>query len=236
MRKILITNDDGIGSDGLARLAAAAAKFGEVWIIAPDGQRSAMSHYITLHDHIDVYEVNDFPIKVAHAYKTTGTPADCIRFGLINYVRADVVLAGINFGYNCGQDIQYSGTAGAAFEGASEGVHSIAFSEGSGGVHEVSDRYLEQLLGEYIDKPLEKNTIWNINFPECSLADFKGILEDREVAYGGYFKDSYPAEKLPDGGTRLRINGEMDVKAQKGSDYRACLDNYISVGKVRNIG
>ena len=105
-----------------------------------------MSHYITLHSHIDVYEVKDFPVEGVHAYKSTGTPADCVRFGLRNFVQADAVLTGINFGYNCGTDLQYSGTAGAAFEGAVEGVHSIAFSEGAFGVHEVSDKYLEQLL------------------------------------------------------------------------------------------
>ncbi len=236
MRKILITNDDGIYADGIVRLARAAAKFSEVWVIAPDGQRSAMSHYITLHTHIDVYEVKDFPVEGVHAYKTTGTPADCVRFGLLNFVDADAVLTGINYGYNCGADLQYSGTAGAALEGASHGVHSIAFSEGADGVHEVSDTYLEQLLGEYLDKPLERNTIWNINFPECGLKDFKGILTDREVAHGGYYRDSYPSETLPDGGIRLHIHGEKDVRAQEGSDYRACVENYISIGVVRNLG
>ena len=236
MRKILITNDDGITADGIIRLARAAAKLGEVWVIAPDGQRSAMSHYITLHNHIDVYEVKDFPVEGVHAYKTTGTPADCIRFGLINFVKADVVLTGINFGYNCGTDLQYSGTAGAAFEGAVEGVRSIAFSEGAFGVHEVTDAYLDGILEEYIDKPLERNTIWNINFPECPLSEFKGILTDRTVAHGGYFKDSYPFEVLPDGGMRLMIHGEKDVRAQEGSDYRACIDNYISIGVVLNLG
>ncbi|MCR5427749.1 MAG: 5'/3'-nucleotidase SurE [Lachnospiraceae bacterium] len=236
MRKILITNDDGIYADGIVRLARAAVKFGEVWVIAPDGQRSAMSHYITLHTHIDAHEVHDFPVEGVHAYKSTGTPADCVRFGLLNFVRADAVLTGINFGYNCGTDLQYSGTAGAAFEAAVEGVHAIAFSEGAHGVHEVSDRYLEQLLGEYLEKPLERNTIWNINFPECGLKDFKGILTDRTVAHGGYYRDSYPYETLPDGGIRMTIHGEKEVRAQEGSDYRACVENYISVGVVRNLG
>ena len=236
MRKILITNDDGISADGIVRLARAAVKFGEVWVIAPDGQRSAMSHYITLHTHIDAHEVHDFPVEGVHAYKSTGTPADCVRFGLLNFVQADAVLTGINFGYNCGTDLQYSGTAGAAFEAAVEGVHAIAFSEGAHGVHEVSDRYLEQLLGEYLEKTLERNTIWNINFPECALEDFKGILTGRTVAHGGYYRDSYPYETLPDGGIRMTIHGEKEVRAQEGSDYRACVENYISVGVVRNLG
>ncbi|MBO7354376.1 MAG: 5'/3'-nucleotidase SurE, partial [Lachnospiraceae bacterium] len=101
---------------------------------------------------------------------------------------------------------------------------------------EVSDRYLEQLLGEYLEKPLERNTIWNINFPECALEDFKGILTGRTVAHGGYYRDSYPYETLPDGGIRMTIHGEKEVRAQEGSDYRACVENYISVGVVRNLG
>ena len=81
MQKILITNDDGIQSDGIIRLARAAKKYGKVWVVAPDGQRSAMSHRITLHETIEFFPV-DFPVEGVHAYASTGTPADCVRFGI----------------------------------------------------------------------------------------------------------------------------------------------------------
>ena len=73
MQKILITNDDGIQSDGIIRLARAAKKYGKVWVVAPDGQRSAMSHRITLRETIEFFPV-DFPVEGVHAYASTGTP------------------------------------------------------------------------------------------------------------------------------------------------------------------
>ena len=107
MQKILITNDDGIQSDGIIRLARAAKKYGKVWVVAPDGQRSAMSHRITLRETIEFFPV-DFPVEGVHAYASTGTPADCVRFGILNIVKEkpDYVFSGINYGYNSGTDIQ----------------------------------------------------------------------------------------------------------------------------------
>ena len=95
MQKILITNDDGIQSDGIIRLARAAKKYGKVWVVAPDGQRSAMSHRITLRETIEFFPV-DFPVEGVHAYASTGTPADCVRFGILNIVKEkpDVIIVG----------------------------------------------------------------------------------------------------------------------------------------------
>ena len=119
MRSILIANDDGINDEGLIRLAKLAKELGEVWVVAPDDQRSAASHAISLHSHIDIYP-HDFPIDGVHAFSCSGTPADCVRVGALSIMphKPDVVLAGINRGLNVATDIQYSGTAGAAFEGA----------------------------------------------------------------------------------------------------------------------
>ena len=108
-KKILITNDDGIKSSGIIRLAKAAQKYGEVWVVAPDSQRSAASHSLTLHGTFDVYEA-DFPVEGVRAYAISGTPADCIRVGVLNIMpeKPDVIFTGINFGYNAGSDVQYS--------------------------------------------------------------------------------------------------------------------------------
>lgn len=240
MKKILITNDDGITADGLIRLARAARKYGEVWVIAPDHQCSAMSHHITLHENIFVKPEPDFPVEGVHAYSSTGTPADCVRFGILNFVKAipDAVLSGINFGYNCGSDIQYSGTAAGAFEGASVGAFSLAISEGANGVHEVTDVFLDKILGEYLDAnrhPLEFNTIWNINFPECHIGDFAGIVTDRTVARDAFYIDTYIEEPQPDGTIKLTVHGDYHEEAAEGTDFRACVDNCISIGIVRNI-
>ena len=117
MRTLLITNDDGIQADGLHRLAAAAREFGEVWVVAPDGQRSAASHSITLHSHIDVFP-HDFPVPGVRAFTCSGMPGDCVRVGALGILprRPDAVLSGINDGYNAATDVQYSATVGAAME------------------------------------------------------------------------------------------------------------------------
>ena len=154
-RRILITNDDGIKSEGLLRLVKEAAEFGEVWIVAPESERSAASHSITLRHEIDIFPV-EYPVESkfgVHAYSCSGTPGDCVRLGCTTIVpdKPTVVLCGINFGYNVASDIQYSATCGSAFEAEFQGVPAIAFSEGAGKCHEVSDRYLHEILEKLID-------------------------------------------------------------------------------------
>jgi len=234
---ILITNDDGIDSPGLYRLAKAAAKLGKVWVIAPDGQRSANSHRITLTDTIDVYPVH-FPIQNVQAYATTGTPADCIRFGMQNYVegKTDLVLSGINFGFNVGGDIQYSATAAAALEAASLGIQAIALSEAAAGKPDVSSAYLDTILEKLIPCKLPRNSIWNVNFPNCPIDEFQGILWDRTVNPSGIYEDWYEKAALEYGGIRLTVRGNINTTAAPGSDYAAVLSNHISIGIVKNIG
>ncbi|MBR4627905.1 MAG: 5'/3'-nucleotidase SurE [Ruminococcus sp.] len=238
MLSILITNDDGIASDGLVRLARAAQEFGEVWAVAPDGQRSAASHAITLHGTVDIFPA-DFPVEGVHAFSCSGTPADCVRTGALSVMphKPDVVISGINNGLNTATDIQYSGTCGAAFEGAFQGILSIALSEDVHTCREVTDLYLSRLLRELISSGMPgQSEIYNVNFPACPLSELKGILYDRRVSDGMFYKDSYKTvEELPGGGVRLVVSGALDKKAEEGSDLRAVIENYISVGKAKNI-
>ena len=129
-RKILIVNDDGIDSDGLVRLAREAVKWGEVYVVAPDGQRSAASHSLTIDMPIDIHPVG-FPVEGVKAYSCTGLPTDCVRIGsaCVMPQKPDVVFSGINNGFNAGTDIQYSATVGAALDAAMAGYPAIAFSE-----------------------------------------------------------------------------------------------------------
>ncbi|MBR6401904.1 MAG: 5'/3'-nucleotidase SurE [Eubacterium sp.] len=238
MRKILITNDDGIESDRLIRLVKVAKEFGEVWVVAPDGQRSACSHSITVHGMVDIYPF-DLGVEGVKAYTCSGSPGDCVRVGSLSVMpyKPDVVLSGINRGYNSATDIQYSGTCGAAFEAAFQEYLGIAISEGFRGNHDVTDKYLRDILAEVIDKKLGFGEIWNINFPECPLEDFQGILRDRTVSVGKFYKDSYKVvETLPNGGKRYVIDGKEVREAEDGSDLRALFDNYISIGIVKNVG
>ena len=234
---ILITNDDGIEADGLVRLARAAVNLGEVWIVAPDGQRSAAAHSISLQSPIDIYPVS-FPVEDVQAFSCSGTPADCVRVGSISVMpyKPDVVLSGINFGYNTASDIQYSATAGGAFEAAFQGYRAIAVSEGIHG-HEVTDRYLEEILDELIDRDPGEGKIFNVNFPECPLAQCGGILRNRTVSKSTLYVDGYKLmEKLPHGGMRFMVDGKYQEVAEEGTDLRAVLDGYVSIGVVSNIG
>lgn len=238
MRSILITNDDGIAAEGLIRLAAAAKAFGTVWVVAPERQRSAMSHSITLHKPIDVFP-QAFPVSGVQAFSCSGTPADCVRVGSLNIMPhpPDAVLSGINYGYNVASDIQYSATAGAAFEAAFQGYPAIALSEAATPCHEVTDAYLHEILAELLERPPAPECIWNVNFPGCTLAECGGILRDRKVSRGMFYRDRYLVqEQLPDGGLRLMVDGLYNEDAEEGTDFRAVVDRYISVGIARNIG
>ena len=236
MKKILITNDDGIDSDGLIRLAKVAMEFGEVWVVAPHSQRSAMSHSITLRHSIEAWEV-DFPVPGIRAYACDGTPADCVRIGVLNIVpgKPDHVFSGINYGYNVGSDLQYSATAGAAFEASFQKIHTIAFSEDADEMHEVTDEYIKDIMGDLLDKPLEINQIWNVNFPSCRLKDCKGILKGRTVSTDEFYKDRYLEKKVSSGKISYMVEGIRNYEASLGTDLRAILDNYVSVGIATNI-
>lgn len=235
MRKILITNDDGIDSDGIRRLAETAVKFGKVWVVAPCRQHSAMSHSATFWTPIDVWPV-DFPVDGVHAFATSGTPSDCVCVALnaVLPFRPDNVFCGINEGYNIASSIQYSGTCGAAFEAANQGCHTIAFSEYHEGTHEVTGKYIEEIASVLIDKPLGKNEIWNINFPGCTLEECRGVKYDCSVSQDQFFSGGYNVVKKDGSKITYMIDYVPSWDAEEGTDLRAVIDNYVAVGKVRN--
>ena len=112
--RVLIANDDGVFSPGLEAVRAALAPDHEVWVVAPDGERSAMSHYITIKGPVAVREISE------RVYSCSGSPADCVIVGLLEVLPElpDVVVSGINIGPNLGTDVIYSGTAAAARQAA----------------------------------------------------------------------------------------------------------------------
>lgn len=239
-RKILITNDDGINAGGLQRLAAKAVDHGHVYVVAPFEQRSAASHSLTLRHGVDVWRV-DFPVPGVEAYACDGTPADCVRIGILNIVEGgpDFVLSGINYGYNAATDLQYSATAGAAFEGAFQGVHSIAFSEAMSDCHEVTDRYLgdilTELLGGLSGVPVDRRVIQNVNFPGCPLNECRGILRDRRASACSFYEDRYKV--VAQNGDRITymVDGRRIHESEPDTDLRALYDNYVSIGTATNI-
>ena len=154
--RILITNDDGIKSEGIRALVDWAQKLGEVSVFAPNVEKSGKSVSLELREAFKVEKV-DYPGAV-EAYAVHSTPADCVRFGLLGLgEKFDLVLSGINKGINVGDDIVYSGTVGAAEEAAKLGVKSIAFSSEPND-QAIAATYLDQVY-DYIvkNKLLETN-------------------------------------------------------------------------------
>ena len=235
MRKILVSNDDGIDSEALARLAALAKKFGEVWVVAPCRQFSSMSHAANFWEPLKAWEV-DFPVEGVHAFTTTGTPSDCVSFGITTVVpgRPDLVFTGINKGYNIASGIQYSATVGAALEAANQKIHTIAFSENHIGTHEVTDKYIEQLASELIDTPLGDNEIWNVNFPNCSVEECRGIKYDTVVSQDDFYAGGYDVVAKDGDKISYMVNFERYWTATEGTDLYAIMNNYVSVGRVKN--
>lgn len=137
--RILITNDDGIYSPGLQALAAVAARFGQVRVVAPDTEQSATGHAITIMRPLRYRRVK---LAEFEAYQVNGTPADCVALGLYHWDGADLVLSGINLGHNLGHDIWHSGTVAAAKQAALLDVPAIAFSA----AHDTADLTYEALI------------------------------------------------------------------------------------------
>lgn len=233
--RILVVNDDGITAPGISRLAKMACEFGEVWVVAPDSQCSAMSQRITVHGNLEVKR-EPFPVEGVHAYSVSGTPADCVKVALMHIMpeRPDVVFSGINGGYNAGIDLLYSGTVGAAMEALTRGIPAIAFSCEREGDYDVVDAYLYPIAKELLAEKLPANEIWNVNFPCCTLQELKGILRDRKPAQTQFYLDHYEKKELPGGSFGLYAAGVPVTEGEEGTDIAAVLSNYISIGTVRN--
>jgi 5'-nucleotidase len=177
--RVLLTNDDGIEAEGLQTLRRALRELPdiELAVIAPDGNRSATARSITTRRPLWVEEIDFGDGSVGYA--TDGTPVDCVRFaklGLIEGFEADVVVSGINHGSNLGDDITYSGTVAAAFEGLVLGLPGIAVSQqsqaremdfrlGSKFDFAIAARFTARIVDELGDAPLPPGTLLNINVP-----------------------------------------------------------------------
>ena len=237
-RQILITNDDGISADGIRKLAETARRFGEVTVVAPDAQRSAASHHCIFSRPLVLKEY-DFGLEGVKAYTLDGTPADCVRVGIFAAAdrRPDVVLSGINHGYNISSDIQYSGTVGAALEAAFLGVHGIAVSYGNYlfEATDIVDRYLPELLEEYMAKPLPANQVWNINFPDCPAGECRGIMRNAVMYTGHFYDDRYVKEETGEKTWTVTNIVRRIWEGPEDSDMNAVLNQYIAVGTVTNL-
>lgn len=221
--KILLTNDDGIGAKGINVLANWAKRLGEVTVIAPKSEQSGKSHGINIHSEIEIKEV-DFP-GAARAFAVDSTPADCVRFALLGLgEKFDLVLSGINCGLNIGTDIVYSGTVGAIFEAAAEGVPAVAVStqpDYLDGVESHLDRVCDFFVKHNL---LSYSSLYNVNIPK----DGKEILFTRQG--GRYYNDKF--EKTGEETYRQRGYSVHQDKKDFFIDTDATLNGYISVTPI----
>ena len=236
--KILVVNDDGIRAEGIARLARAAAQFGMVYVAAPSQQCSGMSQRLNITEAFPVTEISDFPAPVEAAFSIGSTPADCVKVALdvLLDFQPDFVFSGINFGYNTGFDLAYSGTVGAAQEAVMNGIPALAFSCQHDGTYDVTDTYLVPIIEELLSSPLAPGEFWNVNFPGCPLSTFGGIARGTVPERKYVVQNRYRRSLAPDGTMLLKSYMELlDVaETTEGTDVNAVLNGRISISKVKS--
>lgn len=233
--RILVVNDDGIRSPGIAALAGVAAQLGETYVVAPHEQCSGMSQKLSIFEELALREAC-FPVRVAGAWSLTGTPADCVKIALDQVLdfKPDYVFSGVNDGWNAGFDIAYSGTVGACFEAVMNGIPAMAFSARSKSELDIAERYMPEIAAELIDRGQGRGEIWNVNFPSGPVSELRGILRERFIAPMQLYNGVFTACSHPDGHTLISQKGVPIEKgaAPAGSDIAAVLDGYISIGKI----
>jgi len=231
---ILISNDDGISAPGLQTLARALARDHRVTVIAPESERSGSGHWTSLKSPIKVKQVT--LIEGADCYALSGTPVDCVKFG-ISFVmkqKVDLVLSGINHGRNLGTDVLYSGTVGAALEGLIMGYPSAALS------HAGRDNYDFEFAAEFVEKNLEKirqmsgaRRVININFPKGGRELVKGV---RLCPLGREnYQDWYKIynEQNEEEGYILQSLPNLQPDSPEDSDIIFCKQGYITITPIK---
>jgi len=224
--RILVSNDDGYFSPGIALLAERLGALGEVTVVAPERDRSGASNSLTL----------DRPLTVRRAANgfryVNGTPTDCVHIALTGLVdpAPDLVVSGINFGANMGDDTIYSGTVAAAMEGFLFGIPSIAFSLASktGRNFETAGAVAVDIVKRATRHPLERPMLLNVNVPDVPLAALGGI----EVTRLGRRHKAEPVVQMetPRGETAYWIGAAGDAQdAGPGTDFHSVAAGRVSV-------
>ena len=228
--RILVTNDDGIQSPGVIALAKALAAIGEVWVVAPDRERTAVAHAVTLHKPLRLHQLGP------RSYAVNGTPVDCVNLALLKVMPKPpaIVVSGINKGVNLGDDVMYSGTVSAAMEGAMLGVPSVAVSqEGRDQFRfEVGATYAVRLARLVLAQGLPEETLLNVNIPNRPRHGIKGV---RVTCLSRRRFDNPIIEKLdPHGRKYYWIAGErISWSRSKDADHEAIEEGFVSITPVR---
>ncbi len=241
--KLLISNDDGISAMGVRSLANGLAAAGhEVFVVCPDGERSATGHGLTLHQPIRAEPVESIFHPTIRAWACSGTPADCVKLALWSLLDGmpDLVLAGINHGANLGTDVLYSGTVSAAMEGLIEGIPGIAMSLTSYGASGARDfsaaaTFAQSLVAQIAAEPLPEAMLLNVNVPPGEATTIAGVALTRQGIRR--YIDVFDKRADPRGKTYYWLAGEViedieqppDLATPMPTDVQAIRDRLISV-------
>jgi 5'-nucleotidase len=224
MRRILVTNDDGFRSEGLTALADELAALGRVTIVAPTTEASAIGHALTLRRPLRIEAIDD------RTWAVDGTPTDCVNVAITQLLRGlpDLVVSGINKGWNLGDDVTYSGTVAGALEAALLGVPAIAvslkFTRGT-----FDFRYAAQaaaaMAEAMLQRPLPARTFLNLNVPPGQPRGYRVTVQARRNHV-----TSVAERHDPKGRAYYWIEeGQNEWEPHDRSDYQAVRDGYVSV-------
>jgi 5'-nucleotidase len=234
---ILISNDDGIHAKGIGALARrlSSEPEHEVYVVAPDRERSATGHSLTLHKPLRIEEI-DLGGQIKAAWSHTGTPSDGVKLAiaeLLKNKKPDLVISGINNGPNLGGEILYSGTVAAAMEGAYMGISSIAASLqwGDPRHYDTAAEIIARLVKVFPKAHVAPRTLINVNIPNVPLNELKGI-KMTEVGAREY-NDSFEKRVDPRGRIYYWLSGTAIEEGEaENSDAWAIQNQFVSISPV----
>jgi 5'-nucleotidase len=221
--RILITNDDGVYSEGIKLLAESLAPIAEVVVVAPDREQSASGHSLTLHRPLRMQRLAE------NRYAVDGTPTDCVNLAVLWLLRdtpPDLVVSGINFGLNMGDDVTYSGTVSATFEGTLLGIPSVAFSQEVGEEFSFAPaaRFAHELISLLLAEPIPPDLLLNVNVPAGGFQGVSFTRLGRRI-----YRQSVVEKEDPRGRKYYWIAGTPEWQPDEGTDHEAVANGRISV-------
>lgn len=228
--KILLTNDDGVHSPGLAALVRSISEFAEVVVVAPDREQSAVSHALTLHHPLRAARIAD------NIFSVEGTPTDCVNLGIHSLLsfRPDLVISGINRGANMADDVTYSGTVAAALEATLMGIPAIAVSlatRTAGDNYDVAASCAARIARIVLKEGLPRDTYLNVNVPDLPADRLAPSLVTRQGkrSYEGTIVD-----KVDPRGRNYYWIGTLDQSFEDipGTDYHAVTRGHVSISPL----
>ncbi len=227
--KILLSNDDGIRSEGLKVLYQVLSEWADVTVVAPDRERSAVGRALTLHRPLRCEKVDQ------NWYAVDGTPTSCVYIGIhaIMKEKPDMVLGGINKGPNLGEDITYSGTVSVAMEGALLGIPAVAFSLATFNDFQWQSAaaWASRIARNVLDKGLPQGCCLNVNIPNLPYHEIKGVKVTKQGKKA--YTEKVEERRDPWGRVYYWIGGEEpNWVPEPGTDYWAVKNGFISITPI----